>query len=108
VRHKEEAVSARMDEHPDAAKSVRPMPPLVPEVVGVEDFTHMEAVSAGPEVLTVSLADEIDRVLESLPVPGRCHWNNPIRAATTPAATMMPARRIRSNFGIDLDVGPRL
>src|SRR5271157_5921376 len=96
------------EEHPDVVERVRLIPSLVPGVEGVEVLAHMEAVSAGPEVLTVSLADEIDRELESLPVPGRCHWNNPIRAVTTPAATMMPARRMRSNFGIDLDLGPRL
>jgi len=51
-----------MDEHLDEAKSVNPVPvpPLVPEEEGVEEFTQMEAVREDPEILIVSSMDELD------------------------------------------------
>jgi hypothetical protein len=98
IRHKELAVAATIDEHPDEAKSVNPVPPLVPEVEDVDDFIQMEAVSEDPVALIVSLMDELDRALELPPAPGRFTWNSPISATTTPATTMMPARKKRRHF----------
>ena len=60
IRHKELAVEAMADEHPDEAKSVNPLPSVVPEVEGVEDFIQMEALSDDPAALIVSLMDELD------------------------------------------------
>ena len=60
IRHKELAIAATIDEHPDEAKSVNPVPPLVPEVEDVEDFIQMEAVSEDPSLLIMSLFDELD------------------------------------------------
>jgi hypothetical protein len=102
TRHKEVAVAAMKEEHPDADERVRPIPSLVPDGEGVEELAHMEAVNEGPAVLTVSLKDELNRALEATPVPGRCPWNEPISAVTPPATTMRTVRRMRSNFGTDL------
>ncbi len=93
------------EEHPDVVERVRLIPPLVPGVEGVEEPAHMEALSEGPAVLTISLSDELDSALAAPCVPGRIPWNNPISAAATPAATMRTARRKRRNFGMDLDLG---
>lgn len=92
------------EEHPEVVERVRLIPPIVPGVEGVEELAHMEALSEGPAVLTISLSDELDSALAAPRVPGRFPSNNPISAAATPAATMRKVRRIRSNFGIDLDL----
>src|SRR6266487_154964 len=104
MRHKEVAVALLKDEHPDAVESVRPVPSLVPGVACVEELAHTEALSSGPAVLTISLTEELDIALAAPLVPGRCHRNNPIRAAMHPAAMMRTVRRMMSTFGTNLDL----
>src|SRR3989442_11061034 len=105
MRHMEVAMAELNEEHPDVVVGMRLIPLLVPDVEGVEELAHMEAFSEGPAVLISTLSDELDRVLAAPPVPGRFPWNNPISAAATPPATMRMARRKRSNFGMDPDLG---
>ena len=93
------------EEQPDVVVGIRLIPLLVPGVEGAGELAHMEAFSEGPAVLICTLSDAFERLLAALPVPGRIPWNNPTSAAATPPTTMRMARRKRSNFGMDLDLG---